>query len=744
MKKIELLAPVGNIDALKAAVQAGCDAVYLGYYAFGARSKAGFDDDEIIEAIDYAHLYGVKVYITVNTIIFEDEFTELIEAVEFLIDAKADAFIVQDLGVLDYLNKTYDNIELHASTQMHIHNVAGAKVAKANGVSRVVVARELSLEEVLKIKKAADVEVEVFVHGAMCVSYSGQCLISSVSHSRSGNRGECAQNCRLKYDLVTDSITVSESKYMLSMKDLYNLENVDTLIESGIDSLKIEGRLKRPEYVFEVVSAYRNAIDKYYDDVEFDIEDKKDKLLRIFNREFTNGYLMKERDVVNNISNSHVGVNVGKVITAKGNKVNIRLIRDLNIGDGLRIADTGYQVNNMYINDRLVKHAPKGSIVTLSFGFDLEIKKNQSVIKTTDKLQLTSINKEISDNKRKVKVDINIDFTIGNPLKLTIDDLSGNVVSMTSNSVVEEALNTPLDKERVIKQFTKLGSTVYGVNNLTINCSEGATVPIKEINQLRRNVCEKLDKIRVEKDLLIKNKPSVPDFGVKTTKEYAVIANTQEQLEVVLNYDVDKIIVRDKELMSLFKDERIVYLNPRINHQGNYLNYGVIGELGGLTTNNIVASDSFMNVVNSYSVGFLHKNKVPKVALSEELTFRQIDDLVDGFKRHYRFKANLEVIIYNRKELMITRFCPISKVHGTEKNCGLCKKQFYLQNDFKELFPLIRENDCVMKVMNFKVNDDIRKIGKYKELGITNFKLIFTLEDAHQTKEVMENLKANS
>lgn len=267
MKKIELLAPAGNMDCLVAAVLAGCDAVYLGGSLFGARAfSKNFNDDELIEAIKYAHLYGVKVYVTVNTLIYENEVDDFLNYIEFLHKNNVDAVIIQDLGMFDLVRKTFPNLEIHISTQMHIHNLDGVQLMERLGAKRIVLARETSIDEIKRIKENSNVELEVFIHGALCVSYSGQCLMSSLIGGRSGNRGTCAGSCRLKYDVIDSSFKkLNTGDYPLSTKDLNGIMGVGELIDIGVSSLKIEGRMKSLEYVFMVVSLYRQAIDSYYD-----------------------------------------------------------------------------------------------------------------------------------------------------------------------------------------------------------------------------------------------------------------------------------------------------------------------------------------------------------------------------------------------------------------------------------------------------------------------------------------------
>ena len=296
-RKVELLAPAGSMEALRAAVQNGCDAVYLGGSMFGARAFANnFDEDEIQEAIAYAHVYGVRVFVTVNTLIREEEFEDCVRYVQFLYEHDVDAVIIQDLGLFSVLRQRFPDMELHASTQMHIHNPQGIHFIESCGASRVVVPRETPLKEIRAYAALAEY-LEDFVQGALCISYSGKSLMSSLTLQRSGNRGECAQNCRMKYQLEKredghSEILQGKGEYLLSPKDMNTLERVPELIEAGIASFKIEGRMKRPEYVALMVALYRKAIDAYYEGRAFIYDEAVDmQMKKIFNRGFTQGHL---------------------------------------------------------------------------------------------------------------------------------------------------------------------------------------------------------------------------------------------------------------------------------------------------------------------------------------------------------------------------------------------------------------------------------------------------------------------
>lgn len=299
IKKVELLAPAGSFECLQAAVQNGCNAVYLGGSMFGARAFANnFDKEEIIQAIHYAHGYGVKVYVTMNTLIYEEEMEEALAYAKFLYEENVDALIIQDLGLFDACHQLYPDFELHASTQMHIHNEAGIRLLQEAGAKRVVVPRETSIEEIKQYAKQS-VDLEVFVQGALCVSYSGQCFMSAKELSRSGNRGECAQMCRMRYRLVKDEqgkqmYIDSDGAYLLSPKDLNTLSHVPDLINAGVASFKIEGRMKRPAYVALMVSYYRKAIDAYYQNKKLDIPEANKQMQMMFHRGFSEGHLFHQ------------------------------------------------------------------------------------------------------------------------------------------------------------------------------------------------------------------------------------------------------------------------------------------------------------------------------------------------------------------------------------------------------------------------------------------------------------------
>ena len=406
MKK-ELLSPAGNKDCLYAAVHNGADAVYLGGKLFGARKFAGnFTKEELKEAVEYAHLYGVKVYVTVNTIIYNDEVESLLEYIDYLYLIGVDALIMQDIGMISLVKKRYPDLEINASTQIHNHNNYAISLLKELGIKKVVLDRELSLKEIELLDSS--IEKEVFIHGALCNSYSGCCLFSSMNGGRSGNRGECVQSCRLPYKLIKNNEYIdTPDKYLLSTRELNTTNRIKQLMESDISSFKIEGRMKSPSYVGYITKIYRKLIDNYYQgkSLELTIEEQ-DNLKILFNREFTNGYLFNDK-VMNIKSSNHQGLEIGKVIEITAKKIKIKLTKILYQEDGIRFKNSGLgMIANMIYNDKdlLVNKGNPGDIIYLDNKINL--KEKDIVVKTSSVyLEKEILNKE----EKKLPISINVE-----------------------------------------------------------------------------------------------------------------------------------------------------------------------------------------------------------------------------------------------------------------------------------------------------------------------------------------------
>ena len=682
MKYVEILAPVGNMECFKAAIKAGANAVYLAGQKYGARKYAqNFTDEELKTIVEQAHLHNVKVYVTLNTLLYDDEIDEFLEYVDFLIKINVDAFIMQDIGAIDLVRKIYPDMEIHASTQMHIHNIEGVKLAKKLGIKRVVLSRELSMDEIKKIKEECDIEIEVFIHGALCVSYSGECLMSSLIGGRSGNRGECAQCCRQKYTLINNDKKIKDG-YLLSMKDLNTIDHIKELIECNIDSLKIEGRMKRPEYVYLVVSIYRKAVDSYLKNKKIIItEEDKFELKKIFNREFTKGFIFNEKieDITNEYRPNHMGIELGQVVKCVNNKVFIKLNNDVRINDGIRFVDDdkGYILNNFYIDKQLVKEAHIGDII--NFNYD-KVKINQNVVKTTDSLQIDTIHNLINSEMSKIKLKAKIMLRIGALAHLTISD-GKNIVHAQGDRPIFMAKTAPVNFERVIKQIKKTGNTPYEITDVDISIDENIFISMGELNDLRRRVINELNQIRMYKKNIDKKSYSIALNNYEVESNKSIKINTLDQYEKIENLNFNSIYTDRLDIyIQINSDKRVKYIQQRVmNTYRKIDSTTMINELGSLNYYDNVETDVYFNVTNSYSVAFLHSLGVKKVTLSYELNENQIKELIDNYTKRYNKHPNVEVIVYSYPVAMISKFDLIKK-YNLKGNTYLEDKYF---NKFK-------------------------------------------------------------
>ncbi|MEG0026397.1 MAG: DUF3656 domain-containing protein [Bacilli bacterium] len=702
MKIPELLAPVGNFKNLKAAVMGGCDAVYLGGNLYGARGfAANFSNDEIIKAINYCHLYGVKVYVTVNTLIYEHEVTSFIKYIAFLHQNNVDAVIIQDLGMLDLVRKTFPNLVIHASTQMHVHNLDGVLFMKKLGVKRVVLARELSLDLVKKIKKNVDIELEIFVHGSLCVSYSGQCLMSSLIGNRSGNRGTCTGSCRLNYDVMSGDYKFQNNKYPLSCKDLCTLENIICLIESGVDSFKIEGRMKSAVYVYKVASLYRYAIDNYVKNKKNDIKESSIiELKKIFNREFTKGFLFdtSNDDIVNSFRPNHRGVDVGEVLSFKDGMVKVKLVNNISINSGIRIisdVDYGFILNEFYVNNKLVKKAFRGDIIT--FKFYRPIYKGARVIITRDNDQYCKLEKNIALNLRRVKITGKVIGFLDERLTIILDD-GKNVVNVVGNRVIR-AKNRPTTKAIIFEKIIKLGDTIYEFTDLIIDISDNIFIPLNELNNLRREVVSKLNLARLYKLSYVENIYDivVPDFKQERLRAVLVNADLYQQLSKNL-YDI---IYCDISLKNT------ILKLPRVMDNYCFMSDLVlVGDVGAFNKLDKVITDFSFNVTNSYTVAFLHSVGARRVTLSYELRDDQIKNLIKAYHDRYKKHPNLELIVSGYEEVMVCKFSLNKKYN---------RDLLHLRDRFGNLYKVVTVND-IMYIYNYRARNNYDV--KYYDMGI--------------------------
>ncbi len=718
MNRPEILAPAGNMDCLKAAIIAGADAIYIGGYMFGARAFSNnFSNEELVEAVNYAHMYNVKIYVTANTIIYENEVDRFMDYIEFLYNNNVDAVIIQDIGMMDLVRQTFPNLEVHASTQMHIHNLEGVKLVEKLGLTRAVLARETTYEDIKNIKENTGIELEIFVHGALCISYSGQCLMSSLIGGRSGNRGTCAGSCRQKYNVLDDKKNkVNTEEYNLSTKDLNSLDNIGKLIEIGVDSFKIEGRMKSPEYVYLVVSLYRKAVDSYLKDKTINITaDEITDLKKIFNRMFTKGFMFNESNeyFTNPSRPNHQGIEIGKVISTTDTSVIIKLTEDLNINDGIRIVgkeDIGWIVTSMFVNGQRATSAKKGEVVYVSY--KAEVENDSVVLKTTDYTLNKEIDNILKTKKRRVNITGKIVLRENELIVLEVSDGINNI-TVKNDSLVEKASNNPTSKERVLEQITKTGSTVFEFTKLDIDMDDHLFIPIKEINELRRIALEKLAESRTKISTLNKRetyKRDVPSFSKEFNKN--IYIKTQHQYEKIKNSEYVHIYA-DLGLYRKLEDKRLILKLPRVITE--YKEYDIpllVGELGSVNKYKNIHTDFSLNVVNSYSIALLHSLGVKQITISYELDDNQIKEMISSYKKRYNENPNLEMIVYAKEEIMISKFNLL--------NYYKLNSNGYLEDRFNNLYKIV-EDEGLMYIYNY-MPKHLNNLNYYSDMGINNFR----------------------
>ena len=742
MKKVELLSPVGNMETLFFAVHNGADAVYFAGKKFGARKFANnFDEEEIVKAIKYCHLYGVKVYMTVNTLVFDNELEEVLEYIGFLHKNGVDALIMQDIGLIKKTHEMYPNLEIHVSTQSHNHNDAGIDFFKKLGATRVVLDREMSLDEVKNLK--VDIEKEVFVHGALCVSYSGCCLFSSMNGGRSGNRGECVASCRLKYDLYkNDNKINTNGEYLLSTKELNTLNRIKDLIESGVDSFKIEGRMKSPEYVGFVTKLYRMMIDKYYNKEDM-ILDENDlyNLKKLYNREFTEGYLFNKygKELMNIKSPNHIGVKIGEVIEYNKKYIKIKLEDDIKQEDGIRLPNNeGMILNRIYNNkELLVNSLKKGEIALIDNKINLNTK--GPVLKTIDKELMDNLKKL---DEKKIPIDIKIICKVNNPIRMIISDDNNNILEK-SYSNVETAKSSPTEKTRIISQITKLGNTPFKVNSLIDEIDNNIFVSIKDLNEIRRQLVEELISIREnnKKEFIINKNIIEENTSKDNTIRINALVRNKEQLEACLNNNIDLIYTDNELLYNEYKSKGNIYLKlPRVilkhrDYNNEKLLVTEIGSFEKYKKNNDILCDYFLNITNHETANLLNKN-AKLVTISPEISKDRLD------KTNF-YTDNVEYIVYGTIELMIMKYCPIKMLENNDNNnCNLCSlgNKFYLKNSDDEIFPILNSKHYT-HIMHKEPIDNLENIKFCLDKGINNFRIELLDENSDEINYIIRNIR---
>lgn len=648
MKKHELLIPVGNMSCLKQAVLNGADAVYLAGRKFGARKFAvNFTNEELVDAISYCHLYGVRVYVTMNTLIHDNEVESFLEQIRFLHKIGVDAVIVQDLGMIYLIRQKFPNLEVHASTQANNSSIDTCRMLYDLGVKRVVLSRELSIEEINNID--VDIEKEVFIHGALCVSYSGCCLMSSMNGGRSGNRGECAGSCRLPYSLTKDNKLIKKDSYLLSMKELNASCHIKELLNSNIDSFKIEGRMKGALYVGFITRFYRRLIDGE----KFDFNSETDKLKTIFNREFTDGHLfgVKDSDLINEKTPNHIGLEIGKAILEK-NRIKLILSPGKSIQqfDSIRFLNSNKGMVINYLYDKNNKLCNSSSDICYVDN-KVSLTHDDVLSKTNDYLLEKEYNMDTI--QRKIPISFKVIAKTGECLVITISDGINSITEKTGR--VEEAKTIPTSLDSIKEKLSKVGNSPFIVHNIDVEIDGNSFIQIKMINELKRLLIDKLIEERQKtKTLFVERDFS---FVKSTSKEfgrsYTCRVYNEEQLKMCLDLPFKRIYVSSLDVYEKYKsNERVMFSLERSFYKNNY-NEGFVSDCFNFKSGNFYGSYG-LNVTNIYTAYYLQLLGLKNIPLSVELTNDEVVSIINHYKEECG-SALFEIMGYGRVENMIIK-----------------------------------------------------------------------------------------
>ncbi|HET6403123.1 MAG TPA: DUF3656 domain-containing protein [Candidatus Thermoplasmatota archaeon] len=769
--RVELLAPAGSYESLVAAVENGADAIYLAGQHFGARKFAkNFSDEELRAGIDFAHVRGVKVFVTVNTLVFNEEFGDLLPFLETIREAGADAVIVQDLGVMKVLRDLFSDLPLHISTQATVHNSLGVKWLEDLGAERVILAREMTLKDIVGMKQRTGAELETFVHGALCYCYSGQCLMSSVIGERSGNRGACAYTCRLPYDMVQneEKMPEVEQKHVLSSKDLNQIESIPKLIESGVTSFKIEGRMKRPEYVAVVTRAYRNAIDRYYAG-DFHITDAEHKaVMSVFNREFTPGYLEgKEKwGFTSWDTDGNRGTVLGEVVEAGRGYLKVKLHDELQVKDGISVVhmptwgnerggepeEYGFTVSQIEHMGRWITEARPGMVVTLK-GF-AKASVGDKVYKTADHDTLESARATFEGPPlRRVGVEMRVRVAVGEPLRVELRDIERDVRAVHEGFVVQPARKAPLARETVREQMLKLTDTVFEADKLDLEMHGDGFAPLSALNDARRGAVQALERA------IAARYHRAPRTEPPRMRELPLVDRKGRQLSLAVNcWGVENVRAAleggAKEiyfsglkvggLQPKWDDEALEQVVALAKEHGAklWLASGMIQKdwevealrkavratgLPVLAGNHGAAQvakeegvpfvvDWPMNVYNSVTTDFLVEHGARRITLSPELTLSQMADVA----RHT--EAPLEALVHGRLTLMTSEYCSIGHATACQMPGGTwapCHANTYsLEDRTGKKFPLATDGACRMYILNSVELAMLNRLHELRDAGL--------------------------
>lgn len=793
---VELLAPAGDWDCMRAAVANGADAVFFGVEKFNARARANnFRMDELPEIMAFLHSYGVKGFLTFNILVFENELEDARELIDACVDAGVDAVIVQDLGLVKMIREISPDFPIHGSTQMTITSPEAVEFTKPFNMERVVLGRENNLKQIQKIGEQARLPMEVFVHGALCVSYSGQCLTSEMWGGRSANRGECAQACRLPYDLIVDGEQkiMGDVTYLLSPKDLAAIDIMPQLIEAGVTSFKIEGRLKSPTYVANVVSKYRKAIDRYFDGDATPISNEDIReLQQSFSRGFTHGFLegTNNKQLVDGTFPKSRGVYLGRVEKILRDGVVCRLEAPLKRGDGI-VFDAGdptqkeeggrvYDLRRQGV--KLEGEADETWIVDIVAGRnDVNLKRvhvGDKIWKTNDPALDKRMRQTYETDKpyRVFPVHVKAIGHAGQPLVTYWTDVQkGVTIRVDSEMELEIAAKRPMNAELLQEQFGRLGGTIFQLDELDAQLHGDIIIPMRELNAIRRQAVEQLEGERPKPPVYIKRDISVMDDiasaapSVKGSEAMlTVLCRNLDQVHAALEANVD-MIYADFEFIKQFPaaveavraaGKKIALATPRIHMPGengyhaNILRLQpdavLVRNTGALyyylarrqshpnETHPELIGDFSLNVANHKTVDLFLEAGLDMVTPSYDLNIQQMVDLLGSSRTD-----KLEVVIHQHMPMFHTEHCVYCTFlsEGTDyTNCGRpCEdSRVSLQDRIGMSHPVRVDEGCRNTVYNAIEQSGAEYLNNFLELGVPSYRIEFLEETPEQVREVIE------
>ena len=777
--RVEILAPAGSMECLKAAIAAGADAVYTGGALFGARAYAhNLTEEELLEAIDYVHLHGRRLYLTVNTLIKDREMEK--QMYDYLLPyyrLGIDAVIVQDIGLFRFIRKHFPDLPIHASTQMTLTGVDGAKFLEKEGAQRIVTSRELSMAEVKKIADETELEIESFVHGALCYCYSGQCLFSSFIGGRSGNRGQCAQPCRLLYRTPE----AKRPQYLLSLKDICTLELIPEMIESGIYSFKIEGRMKKPEYAAAVAFQYRKYADlylKYYEECPAEEdpaayamkkyrvrEEDRQMLLDLYNRGgFHTGYYHTQngREMISLNRPNHAGVPAVKVLAKKGRNVTAKALTDLYPQDIIELPmRKGREKADNYTCKDAVR---KGMNVQIPVFADTPFKRDEIWMRTRNSTLIDTLREEFVNGK--IKERICGTFRLYPQEKATLTVKCRDAEITVAGEKAQEALSQPMSRERIEKQLRKTGNTEFEFSFLKAEIGEKVFLPMQSLNELRREALETLEKVICEKYRRSGEVKDPEEDKTELSMEEEVLSGwtasvrTAEQMEVILEEEaIGRIYVDCTMFPRIWEKDSYVEWITKVHAAGkeiylvmpyifrertrkqyeaaynrifgagwdgiliaNYESFAFLKEHG--YTGRIM-TDYNLYEFNQESRKFWKEKGVFEFTAPVELTERELQDL--------RVKDG-EVIVYGYLPMMISAGCIQKTTRGCLKKSG----QTTITDRYRNPFVVKNECDyCYNILYNYVPLYLGDRMEEVYQIGPGRIRLMFTTERQQEVRQIL-------